>query len=256
MWYEEVVVFISEYVANAKRIKLSYTSPKVTKDSISLKIEPYKEIVLGFNTKGILTYSYTKVGNTIYKQIYTYHRNGLPASVLEHVIDSNEISSVSIFEYDQFSRIKYESETSPKVLEDEALINERVYEYKEDGTVIMLNLNNDLMCIQHEFKTKYDDQKRIIEEITIEIESEELTFWLKREYLNSKENYIQHILNSNGEIESSCIYTINGEYKPSNSQLEYEYVNTVRLDKTNGYIDFRLIEGSPNYITEKTIEYF
>ncbi len=256
MWYAEVVEFISEYVENAKRIKLAYTRPKLAKDSISLKIEPYKEIVLGFNTKGILTYSFTKVGNTIYKQIYTYHSNGLPASVLEYVIDSNEISSVSIFEYDQFSRIKYESETSPKVFEDEALINERVYEYKEDGTVIMQNLNNDLELNQHEFIFKYDSKKRIIEEKINILEKEDLVSWYKNEYLDSEGNYIQHTLNSNGEIESSCIYTLNGKYKPSESQTGYEFMNKIKLDKTNGHIEFNLFEGSPNHIIEKTIEYY
>jgi hypothetical protein len=263
MLFSYPIKYIDQYVKGASRISVRSSIPKIDLAQIELRmVNSFGNYDLYFNLDGKLLMSVDLDKKRNIKAIYCYGASGKLVSIIELLLDTNELIEISEFSFDVNGRLSKEIyHTSYDMSNKPSFITKYIHTYK--GLKIKTAITTIPADWVHFIYSTFNVQNKKIEEKTIrKAEEDELVFWLKYEY-DSNGCLIKEIdLYENGSVDSSIDYYYypNGLHsgcrytsKTDNYLTEIQYVFNERGHWINSV---SLSDNDPFQFCDRAIEYF
>jgi hypothetical protein len=251
-----------EYIKNAKSISFkSYRLLKSKETGNDIMSSWGVDYTLNFDKNGKLMSVISDRSITTKLALCIYNFDNRLSCVVEYFLDSNHLSSIFKFEYDEDGRLIREIESSDYQIE-----NERTYTYLPK--IVQIKEYNTDGEKHNLYEFIYDSKRREIEKKVITLENkdyeepEELGYWLRLEY-DDKENVVrevsyseseeveqitENIYNKNGLLMKSIVSDNEGDHVTLHEYVydKNELWSQVKTIQTDGRITF----------SERSIEYY
>ncbi|MBN1339640.1 MAG: hypothetical protein JXA03_09970 [Bacteroidales bacterium] len=261
MFLNEFEKYNSQYEKGIKKISVRSSYPKIVKEPIDLKLEKsHGNSDLFFNRKGLLLHSVHTEKNKNFKVIYGYNQKGTLISIMKLLSETNELISLSEFEYDEKGRIETETVRSFYYNLGYDVTEEHIHTYTDSKEEIFMS-SDDEEEDEHTLYLTYDSKKRVTEEKAIRNE-DELVYWNKNEY-DKDDNLVKEIsLDEHGQpdgvyeflpFKNGLTSGYNCKSKDSSYLREYSFT----LNEKGHWINQVMMnDGEPIYFYDRTIEYY